>query len=86
MAKTAVDATRAGTIFVLPPDDDRLILVNDKNSPLYDERLDLPFSEELALSIAREGQIQPAKVRKNGPNLEILDGRQRFRASLLANQ
>ena len=84
--KTAVDAQRAGTVFVLPPEDDRLVLVNDPKSPLYDERLALPVSEELALSIAREGQINAGKVRKNGPKLEILDGRQRYRASLLANE
>src|SRR4051794_2574094 len=86
MSKTAVDATRAGTIFTLPPEDKRFILVNDKTSPLYDERLDLPVSEELALSIAREGQIQSAKCRKNGEGLEIFDRRQRYRACLLANQ
>ena len=85
--KTAVDAQRAGTVFVLPPEDPRLVLVNDPKSPLYDERLALPVSEELALSIAREGQIQAGRVRKNGVNkLEILDGRQRFRAALLANE
>ena len=81
MSKTAVDAARAGTVFTLPPEDDRLVLVNDKASPLYDERLELPVSEELALSIAREGQIQAGKVRKNGPKLEILDGRQPSRSA-----
>ena len=86
MSKTAVDAARAGTVFTLPPEDERFVLVNDKASPLYDERLELPVSEELALSIAREGQIQAGKVRKNGPKLEILDGRQRYRAALLANK
>ena len=86
MSKTAVDAARAGTVFVLPPEDDRLVLVNDPASPLYDERLTLPVSEELALSIAREGQIQPGKVKKNGPQLEILDGRQRYRAARLVNE
>ena len=86
MGKTAVDAQRAGTVFTLRPEDARFVLVNDKSSPLYDDRLDLPVSEELALSIAREGQIQAGKVRKNGPKLEILDGRQRYRAALLANQ
>lgn len=86
MSKTAVEANRAGTVFVLAPEDPRFVLVNDKTSPLYDERLELPVSEELAMSIAREGQIQAGKVRKNGPKLEILDGRQRYRAALLANQ
>lgn len=86
MGKTAVDATRAGTIFTLPPEDKQFVLVNDPNSPLFDERLALPVSEELALSLAREGQIQAGKVRKNGPMLEVLDGRQRFRATLLANE
>lgn len=86
MGKTAVDAARAGTVFTLSPSDKRIVLVNDKTSPLYDERLELPVSEELALSIAREGQLQNGKVRKNGDKLEILDGRQRFRALLLVNQ
>ena len=86
MSKTAVDASRAGTIFTLPPEDERFVLVNDPQSPLYDERLTLPVSDELAMSIAHEGQLQAAKVRKNGPKLEILDGRQRFRAALLANE
>lgn len=86
MAKTAVDASRAGTVFALPPDDERFVLVNDPQSALYDERITLPVSDELALSIARDGQIQPGKVRKNGPKLEILDGRQRYRATLLVNQ
>jgi ParB family chromosome partitioning protein len=86
MGKTAVDAKRAGTIFTLPPEDKSFVLVNDKDSPLYDERLDLPVNEEMALSLAREGQIKPGMVRKNGPKLEILDGRQRYRAELLANE
>ena len=86
MSKTAVDAARAGTVFTLAPEDDRFVLVNDPASPLYDERLELPVSEELAMSIAREGQLQAGKVRKNGPKLEILDGRQRYRACLLANE
>ena len=86
MSKTAVEAARAGTVFALRPEDKRFVLVNDKTSPLYDERLELPVSEELAMSIAREGQIQSAKCRKNGDRLEILDGRQRFRAVLLVNE
>ena len=86
MAKTAVEAPRAGNIFTLPPEDERFVLVTDKKSALYDERLELPVSEELALSIAREGQMVSGKVRKNGPNLELLDGRQRFRACLLVNE
>jgi len=86
MGKLAVEAQRAGTLFVLSPDDERFVLVNDENSPLYDDRLKLPPSEELALSLAREGQIQPGMVRKNGPLLEILDGRQRFRAMRIANK
>jgi ParB-like chromosome segregation protein Spo0J len=40
----------------------------------------------MTLSLAREGQIKPGMVRKNGPKLEILDGRQRYRAELLANE
>lgn len=86
MSKTAVDASRAGTVFTLPPEDNRFVIVNDKDSPLYDERLELPVSEEMAQSLAREGQINAGKVRKNGPKLEVLDGRQRFRATLLANE
>jgi ParB family chromosome partitioning protein len=84
--KTVVDAQRAGTIFKIETDDERLVIVNDEASPLYDERLKLPVSEQMALSLAREGQLQPGKVRKNGPTLEVLDGRQRLRAMRLANE
>ena len=91
-------------MFVLPLEDERFVLVNDKNSPIYDERLDLAVSEELgarrfttsasiwrsprssALSLAREGRIQPARVRKSGPKLETLEGRQRFGAALLSHE
>jgi ParB family chromosome partitioning protein len=56
------------------------------SGPLYDERSDLPVDENLIASILYYGQIQPIVVRKNGPDLEVVAGRQRQKAILEINR
>ena len=68
-----------------------LVIVTDLASPLYDERIHLPVSERLVRSIMAHGVKVPVIVRQNGkkegtPNVEVVDGRQRVRATIEANK
>ena len=69
-----------------------LTLVTDPSHPLYDERVHLPLDEDLVASVAAYGVLEPILVRKNGetrngqPIMEIVDGRQRYRAVVEANR
>lgn len=69
-----------------------LTIVSDKRHPLYDPRVELPVSEAMVQSIMAHGVIEPVVVRKNGlskagkPIVEVIDGRQRVRATAEANK
>lgn len=77
-------------------DPDDLILVTDKKSPLYDERIDLPYDEAMVLNMmyvsepggAPQGVIEPLIVRRNQETgkIEVVDGRQRVKAAREANK
>ena len=56
------------------------------SGPLYDERNDLPVDESMIASIIYRGQLQAILVRKNGPDLEVVAGRQRLKAILEINR
>lgn len=53
--------------------------------PAYDERIHLPLSEPFVLNVERFGVLEDVLVRKNGPRVEVLVGRQRVRAQREVN-
>jgi ParB family chromosome partitioning protein len=68
-------------------DPEKLVLVTDKESPYYDPRVEGDPSPELVESIKRQGVIQPIVVVKNNKGEAIVvDGRQRVKAALTANE
>lgn len=89
-SQTASGADAGGNLLYFSPE--KLTLVTDKNSPLYDERVNLPLDESLVRNIATYGIIEPVVLRLNGkkaddtPIVEVVVGRQRVRACLEANK
>lgn len=85
-SKDAYGAKGKGNLLPFDPED--LVLVTDKKSPLYDERMELPINEALVLNIMHHGVLKPILVRKNTETgkLEVVDGRQRVRACREANK
>ncbi|GAB5100521.1 ParB/RepB/Spo0J family partition protein [Caballeronia sp. HLA56] len=89
MAKNSIDAYGAsGKTNLLFFDPDRLVLVTDVTSPLYDPRVDLPVNEDLARNIDFQGVLQPILVVKNTETgeTEVAVGRQRTKAARLVNE
>ncbi|KDD09938.1 ParB/RepB/Spo0J family partition protein [Bordetella bronchiseptica] len=89
MAKNSVDAYGAsGKTNVLFFQTDALVLVSDPDSPLYDERVHLPVDERLARNIDYQGVLEPVAVSKNPETgaVEVVFGRQRVKAAMLANE
>ncbi len=70
--------------FSVRPED--LVLVTDKKHPLYDERVHLPVDEAMVASIMYQGVAKAVIVRRNGPHLEVVDGRQRVKNAIEANK
>lgn len=89
MAKNSIDAYNASgktnLLFFAP---EALTLVTDETSPLYDPRVHLPVDENLARNIDHQGVLQPIAVQKNPETaaVEVVMGRQRTKAALLANE
>lgn len=72
-------------------DPETLVLVTDKSSAVYDERVDLPVDEALVLNIMVNGVLENILVRTNGQRdghsvVEVIDGRQRVKAAREANK
>lgn len=89
MAKNSIDAYGAsGKTNQLLFNPDQLVLVVDKESPLYDERVHLPVNESLVLNIMHQGVIQPIVICKNPETgaVEVAAGRQRVKAAREANR
>jgi ParB family chromosome partitioning protein len=80
--KTAIDAPRSNLFLVEP---ENLVLVTDKNHPLYDERVNWPVDDAMVNNIMWRGVIEPIGVRKNGETLEVVYGRRRVKAACEAN-
>lgn len=76
-------AVPASAFSVFPED---LVLIKHKGHALYDERVHRPVSERLVASIMLHGVIKPVIVRRDGPRLEVVDGRQRVKAAVEANR
>jgi ParB family chromosome partitioning protein len=86
--KQALDGTRLNAFGVLP---ENLTIVgldtqDGKEHMLYDGRVNLPLDEGLVKNIMVFGVLQAILVRKNGPLIEVVDGRQRVRATREANR
>lgn len=83
-------AQSRGDVYWYDPAD--LTLIDDPAHPLFDERVNLPVSERLVRSIMNEGIIEPIVIRRNGTSrkglaiIEVVDGRQRVRATIEANR
>ena len=85
MGHTALDAKRGGDIFLMPPES--LKIITDKSHPLYDRREDKLVNEGLVLSMKSAiGFIDPVTAYKDGPDVVVLDGRQRVKAAIEANR
>ncbi len=84
-SKTAIEGTR-GTIFFIEPE--KLTRVIEEKHPLYDVRVHKPFNEGYVQLMLKKGfkKTQVLTIRKNGPLLEIVDGRQRHAAALEVNK
>lgn len=89
MAKKSKDVYGAdGQSNLLTFDPDKLILVTDESSPLYDPRVHLPVDEAMARNIDYQGVLEPIGVSKNPETgeTEVVFGRQRVKSTRLANQ
>lgn len=89
MAKNSREAYNAdSTTSLLGWDPEKLHLVIDKMSPLYDERVHLPVSEKMVRSIMHAGVVQPISVVKNPEtgDIDVVVGRQRVKAAREANK
>jgi len=89
VAKNSIEAYGAsGKSNVLFFDPDALTLVTDPAHPLYDERVNLPVSEEMVLNIMYQGVVQAITIAKNPEtgDVEVAAGRQRVKAAREANR
>lgn len=64
---------------------DELIVINDPNHALFDERMALPISDERLRNLVAVGQIQPIAVRVEGDELVVTAGRQRWKMASVIN-
>lgn len=85
MGKGAFDAKR-GDVFWFDPED--IIIEEEENNPLFDERTRAPVNERLVNNIMykRQGVLEPIIVRKVGGSPYVVDGRQRVKAAREANK
>lgn len=89
VSKTAIEGVGRGTVFRVPPEDLKIIGLDTKDGPehpLHDERIHLPIDQGLVENIIKYGIRMNVEVRKNGDDLEVVDGRQRVRAAREANK
>jgi ParB family chromosome partitioning protein len=70
--------------FSVDPDD--LVLVTDRRHPLFREEVLRPIDEKMVASIMLRGVISPVVARRDGPRLEVVDGRQRTKNAREANK
>jgi ParB family chromosome partitioning protein len=87
MAKQALEGVR-GNLFNMEPESLTIIGLDTKDGPehpLYDPRIKLPLKEEMVLNIMHLGVFEPVLVRKNGAQVEVVDGRRRVMHAREAN-
>lgn len=85
MGKQLFKATRRDCYLFDPKE---LVLIKDKEHPLYDPRVELPVDDALVESIMfdSQGVIEPIVITKDGEDAVVIDGRQRVKAALEANK
>jgi ParB family chromosome partitioning protein len=85
-SRDAYGAEGEQKILLITPD--KLVLVEDKNHPLYDDRVHLPVDEALVLNIMAVGVLENVIIWKDPETADILvvDGRQRVKATIEANK
>jgi ParB family chromosome partitioning protein len=78
-----IENTTRGEIFWMDCNDERLVVVIDKNHRLYDSRVEMPIDDAMVSSISdpKVGIIEPVIVRNIGGKYEVVEGRQRVRAA-----
>lgn len=89
MGKNSKDVYGAdGKTNALTFDPDKLVLVTDKNHPLYDERVHLPVNENMVLNIMHQGVLQSIVICKDPESGEtlVVAGRQRVKNAREANK
>jgi len=89
MAKNSVEVYGAeGKTNVLSFDPNVLVIVEDTQHPLYDERIHLPLDEAMVKNVMTYGVIEPVLVWKDPETAQVLvvAGRQRVRHAREANQ
>ena len=86
MAKIAIPgASRAGgTLFTIAPE--KLVIITDKDHPLYDPRVERPLTNEFIESIVAMGVIEVIIVHKDGDKFVVTSGRRRTRGAIAANK
>jgi ParB family chromosome partitioning protein len=88
MAKQALEGVR-GNLFNIEPEGLTIIGLDTKDGvehPLYDPRIELPLDEDMVLNIMVYGVLEPVLVRKNGAQVEVIDGRRRVMHAREANK
>src|SRR5437868_5424903 len=85
-SKNTHGATGSTNLLLFEPE--KIVIVQDESHPLYDERIHMPIDEALVLNIMHHGVLEPVIVRRNPETseTEIVDGRQRVRATREANE
>lgn len=89
MTKSYGAVSKSDLLRMRPED---LVIVTEAGHELYDERANLPVSDELVASVLAIGVIQAITLRENGRRddgslvLEVVAGRQRVRAAVEANR
>ena len=91
MAKTALPGKKRLTAFAVDPNDLTIVGLDTEdtsktNHELYDERIKLKLVDSEVLNIMHYGVLEPVLVRRNGPLIEVIDGRQRVRLAREANK
>src|SRR5271154_2336900 len=74
---------RGDTLNFLP---ENLKVISDPKHPLYDPRVEREPSEEMILSIMRQGVLVPLSVHRDGEDGIVNDGRQGRAATSGANR
>lgn len=91
-SRDSLNAKGKRDVYMFDPED--LVLVDDESSPLYDDRVKLPLDEALVLNImfapdgVPQGVLEPGLGVRNTETgkVEVIDGRQRVKASREANK
>ncbi len=83
MSKPIAGTSKTDIMLVDP---EMVEIITDEKHVLYDERLKLPLSEALVLSLMKIGNKVPINARRDGDRLIVVDGRQRVRAGVEANK